>query len=550
MGKQDTVNALMRRGIERRTAEKLAEAGLTLTSVKRASVEELRGSLTKEEAERVHSVLSSSGRGKSKPAAADADGPEGELGQGADEEEEEEEEDEDGLLFGDDEPAARRPAPGRRSPPARGKRQVEVEDWEEAEADVLPLDKLKKIERPYSKEEKKVVQLLKDRNGWLPRKIVNQIARKTSKLKLKKEQLDIILDRSLAAYRAALIDPTESVGIIAAQSVGEPGTQMTMRTFHYAGVAEINVTLGLPRLIEIVDARREPSTPMMEIHIAPQYAQDYDTVEKIASEIETTRCADIAVIETDVINMAVVVEPVPSRLKKKEISPEDIQRAIQKMKKKSFDQLAYKDGKFVITLEEPSYFKLHALTEAVKATKIKGIDGITRAIIRRENEGYVVYTEGSNLAKVLRHPKVNPDRSLTNSISEIFQVLGIEAARNSIVREAQKTLGEQGLTVDIRHIMLVADLMSCDGDVRAIGRHGISGAKASILARAAFEITTAHLLKAGVSGEVDPLEGVAENIIVGQPVTIGTGAVELIYRPKASKVETAPVGAAASVEGK
>ncbi len=534
MGKQDTVNALMRRGVDRRAAEKLAEAGLTLSAVKRSSMEDLHAVLNKSEATKVHGAMASAGRsGASRQAPAATEVTEGD----------EEEEDDDGLPFGDADESERKAAPVRRAPPARGKRQVEVEDWEETEADVLPLDKLKKIERPYSRDERKIVELLKQRDGWLPRKIVNQIARKTAKLKLKKEQLDVILDRSLEAYQTALIDPTESVGIIAAQSVGEPGTQMTMRTFHYAGVAEINVTLGLPRLIEIVDARREPSTPMMEIHIGRDYAQDYDAVEKIASEIETTRLADIAVIETDVINMAVVVEPVPSRLKKKEITPDDIQRAIHKMKKKSFDNLAYKDAKFIITLQEPSYFKLHALTEAVKATKIKGIDGITRAIIRRENEGYVVYTEGSNLAKVLRHPKVNPDRTLTNSISEIFQVLGVEAARNSIVREAQKTLGEQGLTVDIRHIMLVADLMSCDGDVRAIGRHGISGAKASILARAAFEITTAHLLKAGVSGEVDPLEGVAENIIVGQPVTIGTGAVELIYRPKTPKTEAAPAEA-------
>jgi len=545
MGKQDTVNALLRRGIDRRAAEKLAEAGLTLSTVKRASPEDLAAVLSKEEAEKVQAALSASGRGGAARPSPELE-QEVEATEGEDDDEEEEDE-EDALLFGDAErePGAPPAAPGRRPPPPRGgKRQVEVEDWEETEADVLPLDKLKKIDRPYSKDEKRVVELLKERSGWLPRKIVNQIARKTAKLKLKKGQLEEIIDRALDAYRIALIDPTESVGIIAAQSVGEPGTQMTMRTFHYAGVAEINVTLGLPRLIEIVDARREPSTPMMEIHIGQESAQDYDTVERIASEIETTRLADIAVIETDVINMAVVVEPVPTRLKKKEITPDDIQRAIQKLKKKSFDNLAYKDGKFFITLDEPSYFKLHALTEAVKATKIKGIDGITRAIIRRENEGYVVYTEGSNLAKVLRHPKVNPDRTLTNSISEIFQVLGIEAGRNSIVREAQKTLGEQGLTVDIRHIMLVADLMTCDGDVRAIGRHGISGAKASILARAAFEITTAHLLKAGVSGEVDPLEGVAENIIVGQPVTIGTGAVELIYRPKAPRPEVAEAGGA------
>ena len=124
---------------------------------------------------------------------------------------------------------------------------------------------------------------------------------------------------------------------------------------------------------------------------------------------------------------------------------------------------------------------------------------------------------------------------MTNSIQEIAEVLGVEAARNSIIHEAGGTLGEAGLNVDIRHIMLVADQMTNDGSVKAIGRHGVSGKKSSVLARAAFEITTTHLMHAVMVGEVDTLEGVTENIIVGQPVTLGTGAVNLIYTPKNKK---------------
>ena len=127
---------------------------------------------------------------------------------------------------------------------------------------------------------------------------------------------------------------------------------------------------------------------------------------------------------------------------------------------------------------------------------------------------------------------MDADNVMTNSILEVADVLGIEAARNSIIHEAMGTLGEAGLDVDIRHIMLVADLMTNDGYVKAIGRHGVSGKKSSVLARAAFEITAAHLLHAAMVGEVDHLEGVTENIIVGQPVTLGTGAVNLIYTPK------------------
>ena len=161
--------------------------------------------------------------------------------------------------------------------------------------------------------------------------------------------------------------------------------------------------------------------------------------------------------------------------------------------------------------------------------KIKGIDGIERVIIRKEpGEGYVIYTEGSNFEEVLKVEGVDPYRTTTNDIQAIARVLGIEAARNMIINEAHDTLLEQGLHVDIRHIMLVADIMTVDGTVRAIGRHGVSGEKSSVLARAAFEITVNHLLRAARRGEVDDLDGVAENIIVGQPIKVGTGAIKLV----------------------
>ena len=170
--------------------------------------------------------------------------------------------------------------------------------------------------------------------------------------------------------------------------------------------------------------------------------------------------------------------------------------------------------------------------DAIKGAKIKGIDGISRAVLSKTEGSWKIITEGSNLKEVLKVEGVDADNVMTNSILEVADVLGIEAARNSIIHEAMGTLGEAGLDVDIRHIMLVADLMTNDGYVKAIGRHGVSGKKSSVLARAAFEITAAHLLHAAMVGEVDHLEGVTENIIVGQPVTLGTGAVNLIYTPK------------------
>jgi DNA-directed RNA polymerase subunit A" len=175
--------------------------------------------------------------------------------------------------------------------------------------------------------------------------------------------------------------------------------------------------------------------------------------------------------------------------------------------------------------------KLLIASEEAKAIQIKGVEGIRRALIRKEKDEYVIYTEGSNLEGVIEIPGVDAVRTTTNSVFEIYRVYGVEAARAALIHEASRTLAEQGLGVDIRHLMLVADVMTNEGDIRAIGRHGISGKKTSVLARAAFEITAAHLLRAAITGEVDELKGVAENIIVGQPITLGTGAVNLVYRP-------------------
>jgi len=213
-------------------------------------------------------------------------------------------------------------------------------------------------------------------------------------------------------------------------------------------------------------------------------------------------------------------------MERKDISKDDVIERIKKLKKIDVKEIG-KDLR--IELEDVGYKNLLLTAENLKKLKIKGIDGIERVIIRREpEEGYVIYTEGSNLEEVLNIEGVDGKRTTTNDIQSVARVLGIEAARNMIINEAYNTLMEQGLHVDIRHIMLVADTMTVDGTVRAIGRHGVSGEKSSVLSRAAFEITVNHLLRASKRGEVDRLGGVAENIIVGQPIKVGTGAVKLV----------------------
>ncbi len=342
---------------------------------------------------------------------------------------------------------------------------------------------------------------------------------------LSTEQMDEIVSMVDSDYRHSLVEPCEAVGVVAAQSIGEPGTQMTMRTFHYAGVAEINVTLGLPRLIEIVDARKIPSTPTMTIKLNQDYAHDRDLAREVAWAIESTSLLHLGSVATDLAEMNVIIELNPGALEQRKITAEEVSARLKEETGLEVDQ---KENLLVMVPEEPSYRELLQLVEKIKKISLKGVEGIRRVVIRKEGDEYILYTEGSSLKKVMQFEGVDPTRIKTNNINEIGEVLGIEAARNAIINEATDTLREQGLSVDVRHIMLVADIMTVDGEVKQIGRHGVSGEKASVLARAAFEVTVNHILDAAIRGDVDDLRGVTENVIVGQPIQLGTGDVTLV----------------------
>jgi DNA-directed RNA polymerase subunit A" len=386
----------------------------------------------------------------------------------------------------------------------------------------------------------------------LPPSLAESLRAKLQNLRLSPQESTRVVREVAQRFRRAEVDPHESVGIVAAQSIGEPGTQMTLRTFHYAGVAEMNVTLGLPRLIELVDARRVPSTPMMTVHVDRKYKNDRTAVQKIALQIEVTTVPDVASIGTVIEDLKVVVSPQAALLEARGVKRADLESALaQNLDPRLFEmkpgsgsgetrslEIHLKESAAGATksrkeelVEEMPFKKLLIASEEAKGVQIKGVNGIRRALIRKEKDEYVIYTEGSNLEGVIEIEGVDPVRTTTNSVFEIYRVYGVEAARAALIFEANRTLAEQGLGVDIRHLMLVADVMTNEGDIRAIGRHGISGKKTSVLARAAFEITAAHLLRAAITGEVDELKGVAENIIVGQPITLGTGAVNLVYRP-------------------
>jgi DNA-directed RNA polymerase subunit A" len=359
----------------------------------------------------------------------------------------------------------------------------------------------------------------------LPPSIKEAIQNGLKGVPISSEQLADITSQVASDYEHSKVEPCEAVGVVAAQSIGEPGTQMTMRTFHYAGVAEINVTLGLPRLIEIVDARKIPSTPTMTIKLNQDYAHDRDLAREVAWAIESSSILHLGSIATDLAEMNVIIELNPSALEQRKITAEEVASRLKEETGLNVDQ---KENLLVMIPKEPSYRELLQLVEKIKRLSLKGVEGIKRVVIRKEGDEYILYTEGSSIKKVMQFEGVDPTRIKTNNISEIGEVLGIEAARNAIINEATDTLREQGLSVDVRHIMLVADIMTVDGELKQIGRHGVSGEKASVLARAAFEVTVHHILDAAIRGDVDDLKGVTENVIVGQPIQLGTGDVTLV----------------------
>jgi DNA-directed RNA polymerase subunit A" len=372
---------------------------------------------------------------------------------------------------------------------------------------------------------------LKVNKSEIPEKIKVDLKKKLRavRTKLSVEKLDDIVRKVEDKYEKAKVDPREAVGIVAAQSIGEPGTQMTMRTFHYAGVGAIYITLGLPRIIEIVDARKKLSTPTMTIKLLGEYASERNKAEELAMEIQETYMKDIGRIETSTEDMSVWISLNGRELEKRHIIREEVE---EKIKSISADMLVevLEDGRLRIHGESKSFHELSKLEKDVSDKNVKGIEGIRRVLARRDRGEYVLYTVGSEL-KRLKNQKIEGvdfKRTKTNNIGEIAEVLGIEAARNAIIDEMMSTLKEQGLEVDARHITLIADAMTMDGEVKQIGRHGIAGEKVSVLSRAAFEVTVDNLLEAAIHGETDELRGVTENVIVGQPIKLGTGAVELV----------------------
>jgi DNA-directed RNA polymerase subunit A' len=322
------------------------------------------------------------------------------------------------------------------------------------------------------------------------------------------------------------IDSGEAIGIVTAQSFGESSTQMVLNTFHMAGVAEMQVTTGLPRIIEIFDARKKPSSPKMEIYLKKEFNNEKDA--KVFSEkIKEVTLKEISSeISLDFSNKTIEIIIDRKGLRQTHTS---VKKVVERLNEIGFN---VKEGENSIKLNASEYnFKeIYKLKEKLKDTIISGVKGVEQILIVKKDKDYVIMTLGTNLKTMLKLKEVDKDRIISNDLHEVAEVFGIEAAKQLIMDEVNIVIKSQGIDIDQRHLELVSDAMTNTGVVKGVTRMGIIAQKSSILARATFETPDKQFVNASIKGNGDKLSSVIENIILNQPIPVGTGLPGLLVK--------------------
>jgi len=368
------------------------------------------------------------------------------------------------------------------------------------------------------------------------------------------ELVDKFFAGCLQKYRRANIDPGSAVGAVGAQSIGEPGTQMTLKTFHFAGVASMNITLGVPRIKEIINAAKTISTPIIKADLVNPY--DVGFARRVKGRIERTDLGQICKCIEDTyepLECFVTVKLDLNRISSLQlsVSAHSVKRAIldaPKLKLQDTDvQLASKDELRIhpkkFNRSDLALVEMHRLKDLLKGVLVSGIKDVTRAIITQKEKNektkeevasgkpcYRLLVEGAGLLQVMGIEGVVGSSTRSTHIMEVEKSLGIEAARQTIMDEIQYTMGSHGMDIDTRHVNLLADVMSFRGEVLGITRFGVPKMKQSVLMLASFEKTTDHLFEAAVHSRIDKIAGVSECIIMGIPIPVGTGLFKMLQR--------------------
>ena len=369
-------------------------------------------------------------------------------------------------------------------------------------------------------------------------------------LRVTQKQIQTFLDTLQDKFLRAKMEPGSAVGALCAQSIGEPGTQMTLKTFHFAGVASMNITLGVPRIKEIINASKAISTPIITANL--DVNDDAEYARLVKGRIEKTLLGEISEYMEEVFlpdDCFILVKLNMDRIKllKLEVNIETIRYSILASKLRVKPKDIETAGDDIITIhpventKSSFYYVLQQLKEKLPSVVVKGIPSVTRAIITVDESAsgkggatkYKLLVEGDNLREVMATRGVLGPKTTSNNTVEVEKTLGIEAARTIIMQEIEYTMQSHGMSIDRRHVMLLADLMTFKGEVLGITRFGLAKMKESVLMLASFERTSDHLFDAAYYGEKDAISGVSECIIMGIPMNIGTGIFKLLHKPQA-----------------
>ena len=399
--------------------------------------------------------------------------------------------------------------------------------------------------------------------------------------------LDWLLKEVESVFVDSLAEPGEMVGVLAAQSIGEPATQMTLNTFHYAGVSSKNVTLGVPRLNELMSATENLKTPTLTVYLEGD--GNKKLAEAVATSIEYTLLKDVVMSaeiwydyldETFKTCIAADQEFVEEHYKLcgEEINVEELSPwvlrfvldPVQMVDIDVFDLVARiesqlsRDKELVVLCSgnwyEPLVIRMRFSAEledgeqefdigCLKKIKdallnklaLRGVPGIAKVYHRQvpirgpnrvDEKEWILETEGVNLAAVLGVSDVDATRTTSNSIREILKVLGIEAARKALIMELRNVIEFDGAYVNYRHLSILADQMTRLGVLTPVSRHGVRKSDAGFLMKSSFEQSVDVLMTAALFAETDPMTGVSANIMHGQVPKIGTGCFGILLDEK------------------
>ena len=429
--------------------------------------------------------------------------------------------------------------------------------------------------------------------------------RVAEEFRLSTEAFEWLLGEIEQRFQQSQAQPGEMVGALAAQSLGEPATQMTLNTFHYAGVSAKNVTLGVPRLKEIINISKKPKTPSLTVFLTGAAARDAEKAKDVLCRLEHTTLRKVT------SNTAIYYDPDPKnscieedqdfvnvyyempdfdtsrispwllrleldrkRMTDKKLTMEQIaerinagfgddlncifnddnaERLILRLRIMNSDEKMDEEQEQVDKMEDDVFLRCIEASMLSDIT-LQGIEQISKVYmhlptsdtakkrITITDQGefksvaeWILETDGTSLMKVLSEKDVDPQRTYSNDICEIFQVLGIEAVRKAVEKELIHVISFDGSYVNYRHLALLCDVMTAKGHLMAITRHGINRQDVGALMRCSFEETVDVLIDAATHAEVDLLKGVSENIMVGQLAKMGTGSFSMLLDPDKCK---------------